>query len=152
MPDSFVNVPAVFLKFPLQVVEGWPPVAVESLPFEKTVDGLRVLVPPLFIKDLSVGDIISAQKGEEDLVELWRHVRRSNRTTIWLLRLRQTHQIEKVLSELRALGCDTVGLESAGCYSVDVPECVAIREIDASIAQLDSASCAVVFPSMRHPE
>jgi hypothetical protein len=127
-------------------------VAVECLPFEQTADGFRALVPPLFVKDLSVGDIISVEKGEEDLVKSWRHLCRSNRTTIWLLRLRQTPQIESALAELRDLKCNTVGLDSAGVYSVEVPEEISMPKIDAVLEKLDSDFCAVAFPSMRHPE
>jgi hypothetical protein len=47
------------LMFELEVDDGWPPVAVESLPFKIKENGFLLLNPPLFIKGLSVGDDIS---------------------------------------------------------------------------------------------
>ncbi len=140
------------LVFPLEIHDGWPPAAVESLPFQKTPAGLQALVAPLFVKDLSVGDVIEADMGPDRQVESWRHIARSGHTTIWLLRQAQTDSIAPVLASLRQLGCTTVTLEEAGAYSVDVPESVPIQTVDAVLEQLDSDAVAVAFPSMRHPD
>jgi hypothetical protein len=140
------------LVFPLEVDDGWPPAAVESLPFQKTPDGLLALVAPLFVKDLSVGDLIEAELGPERQVESWRHLARSGHTTIWLLRQARTGSIGPVLARLRQLGCATVSLEDAGAYSVDVPESVPIATVDAVLEELDSDAVAVAFPSLRHPD
>ena len=143
----------VCLSFALNVEDGWPPVAVESLPFHVMPEGYVALVPPLFVKDLSVGDIIDATLDDAGRrVASWRHVVRSAHTTIWLLRMRGSETIEVVLDELRRLGCNTVGLEESGCYSVDVPESVEIETVDAALEHLDADSVAVAFPSMRHHE
>lgn len=147
-----VDSSTVSLKFPLNVVDGWPPVAVESLPFRLSTDGYHALVAPLFVKDISVGDVISAQLDHENLVESWQHLVRSGRTTIWLLRLKQPNRIDLVLTELRAIECNSVGLDAVGCYAIDVPETVPIDSVDAVLSTLDSDSVAVAYPSMRHPE
>ena len=141
------------LVFPLDVEDGWPPVAVESLPFRVAPDGYEAVVPPLFVKDLSAGDIIDAtiEAGSRRVLS-WRHIVRSGRTTVWLLRLRYSGTIKEVLGELRALGCNTVALDEAGAYAIDVPELVPIERVDAALAHLDADSVAVAFPSMRHPE
>jgi hypothetical protein len=76
-PMSKPITPPVSLSFPLQVEDGGPPVATECLPFDQTEDGVCALVPPLFVKDISVGDILSVEKVEEHLVKSWQHVRRS---------------------------------------------------------------------------
>jgi len=144
--------PTVVLKFPLQVEDGWPPVAVEALPFEPTDRGYRALVAPLFVKDLSVGDIILATLEDDNLVDSWSHVQRSGRTTVWLLRQTKTNQIDPALAALRALGCNSVRLDSAGCYAIDVPETVTIRDVDSVLNSLDSSVVAIAFPSMRHPD
>jgi len=144
----------VSLAFPLEVEEGWPPVAVEWLPFRVADEGYVATVPPLFVKDLSVGDVIEVRLEAGDQVQSWLHVARSGRTTIWLLRMQcsSTIDIDLVLAELRALGCNTVGLEEAGAYSVDVPDSVPIETVDFALAKLDSDSVAVAFPSLRHAE
>ena len=143
---------SVSLKFPLDVEEGWPPVAVESLPFERDGDEYQALTAPLFVKDLSVGDRISATVDADGSVVSWQHTYRSDRTTIWLLRLRQTDQVDDVLSALRAIDCNTVGLDSVGSYSVDVPGSVPIDAVDMVLDKLDRESVAIAYPSMRHSD
>lgn len=142
----------VLLKFPLAVEDGWPPVAVESLPFLASAAGYQARVSPLFVKDISVGDVIAATLGDENTVEEWRHITRSPRTTIWLLRLKQPNGIDAALDGLRNLGCNSVGLDTAGCYAVDIPETISMKIVDSILASLDGDAVAVAFPSMRHPE
>lgn len=142
----------VSLKFRLDVEDEWPPVAVESLPFRRHSTGLELLTAPLYIKGLSVGDVISADLDGEGFVEAWQHVSRSRRSTIWLLRLKRPNQIEDVLARLRAIGCYSVAFDSGGSYAVDVPETISMADVDAILAQLDAEEAAVAFPSMRHPE
>lgn len=55
----------VELKFPLDVEDDWPPVAVEGLPFDVALGGYVATVPPLFVKDLSVGDVIAVEIGDD---------------------------------------------------------------------------------------
>lgn len=148
------NKRVVSLKFALEVEDGWPPVSVESLPFEmKSTEEYLLLKPPLFVKDLSVGDVISALKFNQDgsLIS-WQHTVRSARTTVWLLRLKQTDEIKRALDSLRKLGCNTVGLDLVGCYSIDVPDTIKMADVDMILSRLDSNSVAVAFPSMRHPD
>jgi uncharacterized protein DUF4265 len=140
------------LSFALDVEDDWPPFAVESLPFSTLDGGFCLQKPPLFVKDLSVGDVIGVDRNQEGLVTSWWHIVRSSRTTAWLLRLQETDEIASVLSNLRELGCNTVGLDSVGCYSIDIPESVDIETIDSILSQLDSDCVAVAFPSLRHPE
>lgn len=143
----------VSLSFPLEVEDGWPPVAVESLPFRVLPEGFVALVPPVFVRGLSVGDVISATlEAASSRVIGWTHVVKSGSTTVWLLRMRQSETINAVLAELRELGCNTVGLEDFGVYSVEVPKSVRIEAIDAALAHLDSDSVAVAFPSLRHEQ
>lgn len=140
------------LKFSLDVEDGWPPVAVESLPFLTFPNGYTAQASPLFVKDLSVGDKISADLDHENNVKAWAHLNRSAHTTIWLLRLRQPNGIDDALAKLREVGCNTVGLQAAGCYSIDVPGTISMEIVDSILAVLDDNAVAVAFPSMRHPE
>ncbi len=142
----------ISLSFALDVEDDWPPFSVESLPFEVQKDGFRLIKPPLFVKELSVDDVIVTNENKEHPLNSWRHIVRSNRTTIWLLRLRETDEIDSVLSDLRKLGCNTVGYDSSGCYSIDVPEKVDIAAVDSILTRLDPKCVATAFPSMRHPE
>lgn len=140
----------VSLQFPLEVVEDWPPVALESIPFERRTGGYLALAAPLFVKDLSVGDLIAPKLDNEVKVLTWTHVARSKNTTVWLLRLRKSDAISNALSSLRALGCNTVEFEAGGSYSIDVPGLVPIEAVDAILTNLDVNEVAIAFPSLRH--
>jgi hypothetical protein len=140
------------LRFPLDVEDGWRPVAVEGLPFDTCAAGYVATVPPLFVKDLSVGDVVAAEVGEDGLLVSWRHVHRSSNSVVWLLRTGQTHQIDATLNDLRSLGCTVAGLPSAGSYSVNVPENVPISSVDAILENLDPERVAIAYPSLRHAD
>lgn len=141
------------LEFPLEIEDGWPPVAVECLPFRRVPEGYVALVPPLFVKDLSVGDIIhvTCEPGGHRVLS-WQHVARSASTTIWLLRMRRSETIRTVLETLRGLSCNTGASEVLGVFAIEVPAAVPIEAVDRILAQLDLDAVAVAFPSMRHRE
>lgn len=143
---------SVSLQFPLMVEDGWPPVAVESMPFRGVGGSFQVLNPPLFIRGLSVGDILSISMGDDGQVKDWHHVHRSRRSTVWLLRLAADAEIASALKALRNLGCNTVASDMIGAYSVDVPETVSIAHVDTVLDALDGDTISVAFPSMRHSD
>jgi hypothetical protein len=140
------------LQFPLDIEDDWPPFGSESLPFDINGKGFRLLTPPLFVKDLSVDDVILVERDQNRFVSSWHHQFRSDRTTIWLLRLRNNNFVDERLSILRKMGCNTVGLESVGCYAVDVPGSIDIGDIDDVLSELDPDEVAIAYPSMRHEE
>lgn len=142
----------VSLKFGLDVEDGWPPAAVESLPFRLTETGYKALSAPLFVKDLSAEDLISVRLSGNDSIEHWEHIDCSHRSTVWLLRLKTPNNIDEVLARARAMTCNTAGIDSLGCYNIDVPIEVPITEVDSFLADLDEDAVAVAFPSLRHPE
>ncbi len=143
---------AVSLQFPLDADDDWPPCGSESLPFEEVADKYRCLSAPLFVKDLSVGDIIECEIGPNGFLDNWRHCHRSDRSVVWLLRQSKNDKVQPVLQLLRQLGCNTSGLDELGCYTIDVPENIEITEIDKVLEDLDQTKVAIAFPSMRHPE
>lgn len=143
---------SISLQFPLTVEDDWPPFGSESLPFEKSGQAYRCLAPPMFVKDLSVGDIIECELGLDGFLVHWSHISRSDRSTVWLLRLSESEQVQPVLQRLRDLGCNTAGIVECGCFTIDVPREVSIDRVDEILDDLDPDLVAVAFPSMRHPE
>ncbi|MEC4595260.1 DUF4265 domain-containing protein [Nitrospirillum amazonense] len=146
----------VWLQFPLEIEEGWPPVAVESLPFEKVPcegmpNGYRALTAPLYVRGMSVGDIIMVQVDAAGLVQSWRHLHQSSHSTVWLLRMRAT-ELDLGLEALRRLGCHTVSAPQLSSYAIDVPPSVALAQVDAIIDTFDPEAVAAAFPSLRHPD
>jgi hypothetical protein len=142
------------LLFELEIEDDWPPVAVECLPCVRVKGGYRVEASPVFVKNLSVGDVISVSRDERGNVSSWAHVRKSGRTTIWLAGLiaHGDDDIADVLPELHARDCNTVEFEQIGRYSIDVPAERSIHEVGACLSKLDQSRVAIAYPSFRHEE
>jgi hypothetical protein len=139
--------------FPLEVVDDWPPVAAEGLVFEPFLRGWRLVVPPLFVKKLSVGDVVRIHQSK-GIVRDWNHLSKSKSTTIWLLL--KTDGAEKiatlVLARLDKMGCQTVLARTLSSASVSVPDTVPIASVDKIIARVDPTDIAVAYPSFRHDD
>ncbi len=140
------------LKFQLAEDNGWPPVAQEALWCMLIPAGYLVESIPLFVKGLSVGDVIDAAPDAEGRVWQWEQVDGSNRSTIWLARLSAAGNdaILTLLDDLQALNCTSTSASQLGCFAVDVPPECPIGEVDALLARLDPACVAVAYPSFRH--
>ena len=139
---------SVSFQFPLDVEDDWPPVGSESLPFDVTPGGLEALVAPMFVKDLSAHDVLDIEKDAEGYVRSWKHKKRSDHSTIWLLRIAETDAIPACLEGIRALGCNTSSLEQFGCYSIDVPGSVAISKIDEALSDLPEDEVAIAYTNL----
>lgn len=108
--------------FPLDVADDWPPVAAEGLVFEPDAKGWRLLVPPLFVKKLSVGDVLKIVESKGS-VRSWSHLIRSKNTTLWLSSKTEAADdiVKVVLERVNKLGCQTVFAESLSSAAVSVP-------------------------------
>ena len=129
--------------------DGWPPVGLEWLHTSKTDTGLSIETLPLFVKDISVQDIIEAELDDENRVIRWAHIEKSKRSVVWIMAYGSYDPME-VLQSLRNVGCNTESLKSYNYYAVDVPSEISFEKIDAVLETLDKASSAVAFPSFRH--
>ncbi len=143
--------PTTSLTFPFEIIDGWPLVGSECVPFRQRNDCYEVLSAPVFVRELSVGDVIKVDADSEKRVGKWIHISRSDRTTIWLLRLKKKNGIDAALAALRKLNCNTGALEPLGCHPVDVPQSLSITDVDSILDSLDPSEASVAFPSMRHP-
>ncbi|MCB9878919.1 MAG: DUF4265 domain-containing protein [Planctomycetes bacterium] len=143
----------VNLSFPLDVQDGWPPVAVECLPFKTEDAGVRLLVAPLFVRGLSVGDVLECTiESDTEHVTAWRHVTKSDHSTFWLLRAGDERVLLDGLERLRSIGCSTVGVAQLGVFAVDVPGEVSMDTVDSILDSLVERGFPVACPSSRHPE
>lgn len=141
------------LSFQLEVEDGWPPAAVECLPCEEVPGGFRIRAAPLFVKGLSVGDVIRASPDEESRVWEWEHLSLSAHTTVWILRCGPVRaDIERLLARLRAVNCNTVSCDEFGCHAVDVPPECPIASVDEILDGVDTDDIAIAFPSFRHQD
>lgn len=139
------------LSFALEVEEGWPPIAVECLPCTRLEGGYRIESPALFIKGVSVGDILSVELDEYGQVASWSHVSKSRRSVIWLMALGGA-SVQHVVDGLKALGCNVAHLTAFNLYAIDVPAGCPFEDVDELLEQLDADCAALAFPSLRHAE
>lgn len=130
--------------------EDWPPVTTESLPFENLGGGrYRLLVAPLFVRDLSVDDVLLIEVSAEGIVWEWQYESRSKHSTIWVIDAAQS-KFEKVVSGLQGLGCKIVRAPMFDVYSIDVPGEIARESLEEWLDLLDEES--VGYPSYRYEE
>ena len=74
--------------FNVDVNDEWPPVGVEFLWLAISSNGYQVLTAPFFLKDLSVGDILTIdleQKGGQRFALRWSHLEKSSRSTVGVM-------------------------------------------------------------------
>jgi hypothetical protein len=138
-----------YLTFALEVEDGWPPVAAEGVPLAEEAEGLRVLAPPLFIKDLAVGDYIEVLEETGDQVHRWRSVKKSGHSTIWVMPNKR--DIRRELEELRSLGCGTASFPGDLVCTIDLPPNVAPAELDSRFGPM-APGVAVAYPAWRHQD
>jgi len=137
------------LIFNLNIEDEWPPVAKECLVSSESGKGYEIKVPPFFIKNLSVGDVISVEKDQEGNVTSWVHISKSLRTTIWIMILDE-YDIEDELSCLKKHGANIERFPGGRYFSIDVPPDCAAQDLDMCLDSLDSNKVPIAFPSFRH--
>jgi hypothetical protein len=141
----------VCLTFRLDVEDDWPPVAAEGLQCLRTEAGFHVMSTPLFVKNLSVGDVIAVTDEEQNQVWSWEHISKSTNSTVWLLRLHAV-ELQPIFASLSTIGCNVTSLVECGVYALDVPRSVSAAQLDECLGQLDATKVAVAYPSWRHEE
>ncbi|MHB1058722.1 MAG: DUF4265 domain-containing protein [Rhodanobacter sp.] len=139
------------LTFVLEVEEGWPPVATESLICSVSETNFQVEVPPFFIKDMSVGDVIRVDRNEKGEVVSWSHVVKSPNSTMWIMMIGE-HSIEDSIECFKGLKCNVERLIEFNYFSIDIPVECPIRKLDRCLDALDVENVSIVFPSFRHIE
>ena len=135
--------------FVLDVDDGWPPVAKECMTCTDSGSGYRIEVPPLFIKNLSVGDIISVERNEDNEVVAWSHVEKSMRSTVWIM-VSGSHSIDDGIDCLKKLECNVAEFEPYHYFAIDVPAECPVERLDECLDALDKEKVSLAFPSFRH--
>lgn len=141
------------LIFPIRRKNDWPPAPIgsECIPCTVEGDNYRVLVAPLFIKNLSVGDLIRIEAGKIENVKKWKHVEKSRNSVIWIMSRMPTNAalFKSVLDKLKSLNCFISSLEHLGHYSICVPGECKIAKVDWQLDKLGE-SVFICWPSFRH--
>lgn len=139
------------LLFSIDIEDDWPPARIECLYFSRCEKGYRLETAPFFIKGMSVGDIIEVRQDENGLVNSWSHVCKSGRTTVWV-KIFGSKSIESTLNHLKKMSCNIESLAQYNYYSVDVPECCSIEDVEECLEEIGEDDIAVAYPSFRHED
>ncbi len=139
--------------FALEIEDGWPPVATESIWCERRDGTYQIKSIPLFIRGLAVDDIVAATPDKEsrqihdyDVLEV------SGHSVIWMLNPVKL-DITEFIGELEALGCKVAtGLLGYNHYAIDVPPEADIAALDGMISVWDAVGLAFAYPAWRHED
>lgn len=137
----------VHLTFTLKVEEGWPPIATEGMPCRVVEGGYEILTPPLFVKDIAVGDVIQVAEENEGQVVEWTMVEESRHCTVWVMA--HDTELASELKELRELGCNTASLPGWSVYAIDLPPELNADELDARLERYSEEQISVAYPVWR---
>jgi len=140
------------LLFKLEHEDDWPPAAVEGIYGEQRDGSFLALTCPLFVKGLSVGDLIAPQFDDTGEVIGFEVLEPSQHSTVWMIASDQTLR-EKLLAALRELGCNTVSAPASmrSLCAVDVPGEVGIADVDLVLGSFERAGqISLAYPSFRH--
>lgn len=137
------------IYFSLDIDNGWPPVAIECMDCIPVDGGFQIRVPPFFLKNLSVGDVIEVTRDEHANVVAWKHKIRSRRSTIWIM-LFGSRSIESALDCLKSMQCNIERFVEYKLFSIDIPAECSLDEVDACLAGIEAEDVAIVYPSLRH--
>ena len=137
------------VTFALNPEDGWPPVGAESLPVAPAPEGARLLVPPLFVKGLAVGDVFEVTDTVNGQAATWSVVSESGHSTVWLMALGDL-ELGGLMAQARELGCNTSIFPTQVLASIDLPPAVSVQALDALLAPYSANELAVAYPVWRH--
>lgn len=137
------------LSFALNIEDGWPPVASESVWCELIEGGYKLVNAPFFISGIAYGDIFKA-----DLDEVNGHVfefeilEESGNSLVWVMN-KERVDITTSLKELDSIGCRVEGFSEFNLYSIDIPSSVSLARLDSIFDKIESQGLAVAYPVWR---
>lgn len=135
------------LGFKLDVQDGWPPFEIEHLWVEKQGKLYSIENAPFFVKNLAVGDLISAEIDEYNYVINWKVEKKSGNSTAWII----INKKNDVLDKLELFGCQVEGGPLSDFYSVNIPNIVDFSEIEKILSSSsDDGFIDVAYPAVRH--
>ena len=107
--------------FVLDVRDGWPPVAVETLWVSQVGgDTYEVENIPFFAKDVALGDLVAGRLREDRTLEFVGVVQRGGHSTLRVICLEQEH-VNRVAGKLHDVGCAIERSPFPRMFAIDVP-------------------------------
>ena len=114
----------------LEVIDGYPPVSMESIWAEVTEEGyLKVNNIPFYSKEISLGDIVSGIQTEENYLLYDKTIIHSKNSTLRIVFFNENQKFkDKILTKLIDLGCESEAF-NVNFYAINIPIQVDIEEI-----------------------
>ena len=118
------------LFFNLEVIDGYPPVSMESIWAEVTEEGyLKINNIPFYSKEISFGDIVSGIQKEENYLLYDKTIIHSKNSTLRIIFFNENQKYkDKILTKLKYLGCEFEAF-NVNFYAINIPIQVDIEEI-----------------------
>ena len=114
----------------LEVIDGYPPVSMESIWAEETEEGyLKINNIPFYSKEISFGDIVSVIQKEENYLLYDKTIIHSKNSTLRIVFFNENQKFkDKILAKLIDLGCEYEAF-NVNFYAINIPIQVDIEEI-----------------------
>ena len=114
----------------LEVIDGYPPVSMESIWAEVTEEGyLKINNIPFYSKEVSFGDIVSGIQTEENYLLYDKTIIHSQNSTLRIVFFNEHQKFkDKILTKLIDLGCEFEAF-NVNFYAINIPIQVDIEEI-----------------------
>ena len=114
----------------LEVIDGYPPVSMESIWAEETEEGyLKINNIPFYSKEISLGDIVSGIQTEENYLLYDKTIIHSKNSTLRIVFFNENQKFkDKILAKLIDLGCESEAF-NANFHAINIPIQVDIEEI-----------------------
>ena len=114
----------------LEVIDGYPPVSMESIWAEETEEGyLKINNIPFYSKEISLGDIVSGIQMEENYLLYDKTIIHSKNSTLRIVFFNENQKFkDKILAKLINLGCESETF-NANFHAINIPIQVDIEEI-----------------------
>ena len=114
----------------LEVIDGYPPVSMESIWAEETEEGyLKINNIPFYSKEISFGDIVSVIQTEENYLLYDKTIIHSKNSTLRIVFFNENQKFkDKILAKLIDLGCESE-VFNVNFYAINIPIQVDIEEI-----------------------
>lgn len=136
------------IDVPLQVVDGWPPVAAEAVWAIRDDRGVVIDGIPVFALDLCRGDTVETVPGDDGVPRLVRRVRRGGHSTFRFIALVGDDVVQPVADRLAGLGADVVRSSFPALWALDVPPLASVEAVRAALVEA-AARGAIEFEDPR---
>ena len=118
------------VSFNLEVIDGYPPVSMESIWAEVTEEGyFKINNIPFYSKEISLGDIVSVIQKEENYLLYDKTIINSKNSTLRIVFFNENRKFkDNILTKLIDLGCGSEAF-NVNLYAINIPIQVDIEEI-----------------------